>query len=152
MGLRGDAAIVGIAEMKPARRPEGPFKLALEQWADLAKQALEDAGIAAGEVNGIISSSGVQGISMFVPATISEYLGAKVNFAEVVDLGGATAVGMVWRAAAFLRPRPRATLPGCAAPPRAGPPARSRCPRRSCRRRARSGRRPAPSRPGHPWP
>jgi acetyl-CoA acetyltransferase len=102
MGLRGDAAIAGIAELKPVRNPQPPFKLALEQWAGLARQALYDAGIEPREVNGIISSSGVQGISMFVPATISEYLGAKVNFAEVVDLGGATAVGMVWRAAAAI--------------------------------------------------
>ncbi len=39
---------------------------------------------------------------MFVPATISEYLGARLNFAEVIDLGGACAAGMVWRAAAAI--------------------------------------------------
>ena len=37
---------------------------------------------------------------MFVPATIAEYCGFEVNYAERVDLGGASAVGMVWRAAA----------------------------------------------------
>ncbi len=36
---------------------------------------------------------------MFVPATLSEYLGLPVNFGERVDLGGATSAGMVWRAA-----------------------------------------------------
>ncbi|HXH23286.1 MAG TPA: thiolase family protein [Dehalococcoidia bacterium] len=102
MGLRGEAAIVGIAELKPERRPQGPFKLPIEQWADLAKRALDDAGISPREVNGICSSSSIREASMFVPATISEYLGTKVNFAEVVDLGGATAAGMVWRAAAAI--------------------------------------------------
>ena len=40
--------------------------------------------------------------SLFVPATIAEYCGWSVNFAERIDLGGATAVGMVWRAAAAI--------------------------------------------------
>jgi acetyl-CoA C-acetyltransferase len=102
MGLRGTSAIVGITELKPERRPQGPFKLTLEQWADLTKMALDDAGIPAGAVNGICSSSSIREASMFVPATIAEYLGTKVNFAEVVDLGGATASGMVWRAAAAI--------------------------------------------------
>jgi acetyl-CoA acetyltransferase len=39
---------------------------------------------------------------MFVPATVAEYCGWQVNFAEKLDLGGATAVGMVWRAAAAI--------------------------------------------------
>ena len=102
MGLKGEAAIVGMAELKPQRRPVGPFKLAIEQWADLARTALDDAGIHPREVDGICSSSSIREASMFVPATISEYLGTKVNFAEVVDLGGATAAGMVWRAAAAI--------------------------------------------------
>ena len=40
--------------------------------------------------------------TMFVPATIAEYCGWKLNFAERVDLGGASPVGMVWRAAAAI--------------------------------------------------
>ena len=40
MGLRGDAAIVGIAELKPERHYSGPKKFTLEQWADLSKMAL----------------------------------------------------------------------------------------------------------------
>jgi acetyl-CoA acetyltransferase len=39
---------------------------------------------------------------MFVPATIAEYTGWSLNFAERIDLGGASAVGMVWRAAAAI--------------------------------------------------
>jgi acetyl-CoA acetyltransferase len=39
---------------------------------------------------------------MFAPATLSEYLGIPVNYGEVVDLGGATSAGMIWRAAAAI--------------------------------------------------
>ncbi|MEJ8826950.1 hypothetical protein WKW80_33970 [Variovorax humicola] len=39
---------------------------------------------------------------MFVPAMVGEYLGVRLNFAEVADLGGASSVGMVWRAAAAI--------------------------------------------------
>ncbi|MEE9279709.1 MAG: thiolase family protein [Myxococcota bacterium] len=101
MGLRGDAAIVGYAELVPERRPTGKRMFGVEQWADLAHTALEDAGIEAREVNGIVCA-GVREAQMFAPATIAEYLGIAVNFAERVDLGGACAVGMVWRAAAAI--------------------------------------------------
>jgi acetyl-CoA C-acetyltransferase len=127
MGLRGDAAIVGIAELKPERRPQGPFKLTLEQWADLAKMALDDAGIPHGAVNGICSSSSIREASMFVPSTIAEYLGTKVNLAEVVDLGGATAAGMVWRAAAAIELGVAAVVV-CALPSMPSPPPPSRGP------------------------
>ena len=56
MGLRGDAAIVGIAEMKPERRPTGERMFSLEQWAELARVALDDAGIEASEVDGFVTS------------------------------------------------------------------------------------------------
>jgi acetyl-CoA acetyltransferase len=38
--------------------------------------------------------------ALFAPATLAEYLGIAINFGEYVDLGGATAAGMIWRAAA----------------------------------------------------
>jgi acetyl-CoA acetyltransferase len=101
MGLRGDAAIVGFAEYKHERNYTGPRRFTLEQWADLTAVALEDAGLEAGDVDGIVCSD-IREAGMFTPATIAEYLGQPVNFAERVDLGGATAVGMVWRAAAAI--------------------------------------------------
>lgn len=101
MGLRGDAAIVGFAELTPERRPSGKRLFGVEQWADLAHKALVDAKIEAKHVNGIVCA-GVREAQMFAPATIAEYLGTAVNFAERVDLGGACAVGMVWRAAAAI--------------------------------------------------
>ncbi len=101
MGLRGEAAIVGVADWKPERKYEGPRVPMLEQIAELARLALVDAGIEAAEVDGLVTPM-VAETRGFVPATVAEYLGLEVNFAEKVDLGGANAVGMVWRAAAAI--------------------------------------------------
>jgi len=100
-GLRGDAAIVGVADWKPERKPTGPRQFMLEQWAELARLALQDAGIEAGEVDGLVTPR-IGETSNFVPATVAEYCGFEVNLAEMVDLGGANSVGMVWRAAAAI--------------------------------------------------
>jgi acetyl-CoA acetyltransferase len=99
MGLVGEAAIVGIAEYAPERRATAPRKFTLEQWADLAALALDDAGLTAADVDGIVCAR-IPESAMFVPSTIAEYCGFEVALAELVDLGGATTVGMVWRAAA----------------------------------------------------
>src|SRR2546423_6547293 len=100
MGLRGDACIVGIAERPAERKFTGTPTLTLEQWAGLAADALHDAGVAPADVDGVVCAGDVAEASLFVPATVAEYCGWSVNFAERIDLGGATAVGMVWRAAA----------------------------------------------------
>jgi acetyl-CoA acetyltransferase len=102
MGLRGDAAIVGFAEHRSERHFTGTPRFALEQWADVAALALEDAGIESSEVDGIACAGDVRESSHFVPATVAEYCGWSVNFAERLDLGGASPVGMVWRAAAAI--------------------------------------------------
>lgn len=102
MGLRGEAQIVGYSERKSERKFTGTPKLTLEQWADLAAEALVDAGIEAHEVDGLVCAADVTESQQFVPATVAEYLGWSVNFAERVDLGGATSVGAVWRAAAAI--------------------------------------------------
>ena len=73
----------------------------MAQWATLAADALADAGLGPDDLDGIVCSD-IREASMFVPATVVEYLGRPVNFAERIDLGGATAVGMVWRAAAAI--------------------------------------------------
>ena len=101
MGLRGEAAIVGFVELAPERKPTRPPMFTLEQWARLAKSAIDDAGLHPRSVNGLVTS-GIAESSIFVPATLSEYLGLPINFGEVVDLGGATSAGMVWRAAAAI--------------------------------------------------
>lgn len=100
-GLRGDAAIVGFAEWPSERRHQGPRSFQIEQWAQLAAEALADAGIESSEVNGLVTST-LRESTDFVPATIAEYCGWEVSFAERVDIGGAGPVGSVWRAAAAI--------------------------------------------------
>ncbi|OBK93605.1 thiolase family protein [Mycobacterium sp. 1165178.9] len=98
-GLRGEAAIVGIAELPAERRPTRAPLFTLDQYAVLAKMVIEDAGVDPRCINGLLTH-GVAESAMFAPATLCEYLGLALDFGERVDLGGATAAGMIWRAAA----------------------------------------------------
>ncbi|ABM15046.1 MULTISPECIES: thiolase family protein [Mycolicibacterium] len=102
MGLRGEAAIVGYVELPPERLNKAtPAPFTLEQWAELGAAALDDAGLSGELVDGIVTTH-LSESEIFVPSTVTEYLGVRANFAEMVDLGGASAVGMVWRAAAAI--------------------------------------------------
>lgn len=102
MGLRGGAAIVGVADHPSERRYTGPRSFSLGQWAELSARALADAGIAAHEVNGVVCVGDIAESSMFQPTTIAEYCGWALDYADRVDLGGASAVAAVWRAAAAI--------------------------------------------------
>lgn len=103
MGLKGHAAIIGTAQYKPEKYATAPKMFHLEQVADLAARALRDAGLKAEDLDGlVINGPHFHEASVFVPAMAAEYLGLRLNFAEVVDLGGCTSVGMVWRAAAAI--------------------------------------------------
>lgn len=97
-GLRGEAAIVGIAELPAQRKQTRPELFTIDQYAALAAMVSRDAGLDATVINGIVCH-GVAESAMFAPATLSEYLGLPIDFGERVDLGGATSAGMVWRAA-----------------------------------------------------
>ena len=100
MGLRGEAAIVGYVELPPERLSKAtPAPFTLEQWAELGAAALADAGLPGDLVDGIVTTH-LGETEIFVPSTVAEYLGVRANFAELVDLGGASAAGMIWRAAA----------------------------------------------------
>jgi acetyl-CoA C-acetyltransferase len=97
-GLRGEAAIVGIAELPPRRKQERLY-MGLESYAELARMALEDAGLPLSEVDGLITGPNLQEARMLIPSAITEYLGVGSNFFDIVDLGGATGAGQVMRAA-----------------------------------------------------
>jgi acetyl-CoA C-acetyltransferase len=97
-GLRGEAAIVGIAELPAQRKQTRPELFTIDQYAALAAMVVTDAGLDASLVNGLVCH-GVAESDMFAPATLSEYLGLPIDFGERVDLGGASSAGMVWRAA-----------------------------------------------------
>jgi acetyl-CoA acetyltransferase len=123
MGKR-EAAIVGLAEWAPQRRWDRPM-FSLEAGAELAALALADAGIAHDEVDGLVSGPVFES-PMFAPSALAEYLGVRANFAEIVDLGGASAAGMIWRAAAAIEVGICDTvLVVCATVPPPAPPSRS---------------------------
>jgi acetyl-CoA acetyltransferase len=95
-----EAAIIGLSEWAPKRVWERPM-FSLEAAALLAKDALADAGVEKDEVDGLVT--GMVGESpMFAPSALAEYLGVRANYGEVVDLGGASPAGMIWRAAAAI--------------------------------------------------
>lgn len=103
MGLRGTAALVGAAQYKPERYATAPRMLHLEQVADLGRLALQDAGLELQDLDGlVVTGAYFHEANQFVPAMVAEYLGVKLNFAETIDLGGASSVGAVWRAAAAI--------------------------------------------------
>jgi acetyl-CoA acetyltransferase len=100
MSLRAAAAVVGVAEMAP-QRYTGDASI-LDLLSAVAVEAMGDAGFERAQVDGLIVHP-IGGLPGFVPATVAEYLGLQPTFAEIVDLGGATGAGMVWRAAAAIQ-------------------------------------------------
>ena len=53
-GLRGEAAIVGIAELPAERKQTRPPSFTLDQYALLAKMVVDDAGVDPAVVNGLV--------------------------------------------------------------------------------------------------
>ncbi|MGW0816954.1 thiolase family protein [Streptomyces viridiviolaceus] len=100
MSLRSAAALVGAAETPPRRTTLGLSTL--EMIALTAANAVTDAGMEPGEIDGLLVGPQVGETPQHVPATVAEYLGLRPRYADVVDLGGATGAGMVWRAAAAI--------------------------------------------------
>ena len=99
MGKRA-AAIVGFTEWAPQRKWDRPM-FGLEAAAQLAAEALADVGLEKDAVDGLVIG-GLQESPLFAPLALAEYLGIQSHFNEVVDIGGATSAGMVWRAAAAI--------------------------------------------------
>lgn len=100
MTLRQRCAVVGVAEIPPARSTPGVTTL--EMLARVSRMALKDSGLTPADIDGLIVGPQVGETPQHVPATVAEYLGLQPRFADIVDLGGATGAGMVWRAAAAI--------------------------------------------------
>lgn len=93
-------AIAGIAELPPVRRTKGATTLGM--IADVSAEAVQDAGLDPGAVDGLLVGPQVGETPQHVPATVAEYLGLAPTMSNVVDLGGASGAGMAWRAAAAI--------------------------------------------------
>lgn len=100
MNRRSTGAIAGIGELKPVRRTEGATTL--QFIADAVRLAVEDAGLEKDAIDGLLVGPQVGETPQHVPATVAEYLGMEPRMSNVVDLGGASGAGMVWRAAAAI--------------------------------------------------
>ena len=61
-----------------------------------------DAGISPEQIDGLLVGPQVGETPQHVPATVAEYFGMQPTMSNVVDLGGASGPGMVWRAAAAI--------------------------------------------------
>ncbi|HSE44145.1 MAG TPA: thiolase family protein, partial [Gemmatimonadales bacterium] len=97
-GLRGEAAIAGVAEMSPERKPSRLW-MGLEVYSELARRALDDAGMSIRDVDALLTGNNLQEAQMFIPATLIEYMGIESHYSEIVDLGGACGAGLILRAA-----------------------------------------------------
>lgn len=97
--LRGVAEIIGVAELAPVRDTGDETELTLA--TDVATTALADAGLAPRDVDGLLIHP-LGSTARFVPATVAEFMGLHLSYGESVDIGGATSVGMLWRAAAAI--------------------------------------------------
>jgi acetyl-CoA acetyltransferase len=94
------AAIVGIGELKPVRYSEEVTTLGF--IAEAVRLAVQDAGLEKDAIDGLLIGPQVGETPQHLPATVSEYLGIQPTMSNVVDLGGATGAGMIWRAAAAI--------------------------------------------------
>jgi hypothetical protein len=98
-GAAGGAAIVGLAELAPVRDTGAETELSLA--AVVGAAALADAGLGPGDADGLLVHP-MDICARLVPSTVGEYLGLDLGYGDSVDLGGASAVGMLWRAAAAI--------------------------------------------------
>jgi acetyl-CoA acetyltransferase len=101
MNRRSQGAIVGIGELKPTRRTQGATTL--DMIAQAVRLAVADSGLEKDAIDGLLVGPQVGETPQHVPATVCEYLGIQPRMSNVVDLGGASGPGMVWRAAAAIQ-------------------------------------------------
>ena len=70
--------------------------------ARVARDAMLDAALLPVDVDGLLLSPTFLGAPITIASMVADSLGIRPAYCDVVDLGGATAAGMVWRAAAAI--------------------------------------------------
>src|SRR3990170_8638631 len=86
--------------MKPTRSPDGRSTLGI--WTDVSRAAILDAGLSIGDIDGLLIGQPITEQAQMWPSILGEYIGIHPKYGNIVDLGGASAAGMVWRAAAAI--------------------------------------------------
>jgi acetyl-CoA C-acetyltransferase len=97
MSLNGAACISGIYE-HPTRKADGLSVLRLH--ADVAKGALEDAGLSRDDVDGYFCAGDAPGLGT---TTVAEYLGLKLSHVDSTECGGSAPILHVAHAAAAIK-------------------------------------------------
>lgn len=80
-----------------------PGRSCLDLHAEAALGALRDAGLAAGEVDGLLCAYSLAEPYQMLSSVVAEYLGLEPGFEAAVSVGGATAAILVMQAAALVR-------------------------------------------------
>ncbi len=93
--FRRKAAIVGVAESDLGETPD---LTELQLHAQAAKRALDDAGIAKSEIDGILSVTSARNVR-FPSVQVAEYLHIVPTYTDSVSLGGSSFEAMVQHAA-----------------------------------------------------
>jgi acetyl-CoA acetyltransferase len=101
MSLKGKAAAIGIAELKPWKDAP-PEMTPLKLMGQLTVEALADAGLEKNDIDGFLVGMPFADPGMIYPASAAEVLGINPRMLNIVDIGGASAAGMIWRAAAAI--------------------------------------------------
>jgi acetyl-CoA C-acetyltransferase len=101
MSLKNKAAAIGIGELKPLKEP-GEGTTALGLMAEVAAEAIADAGLEKKDIDGFLVGMPFNDPGMLYPASAAEVLGLAPRMLNIVDIGGASPAGMVWRAAAAI--------------------------------------------------
>ncbi len=94
------AAITGFAELPASRGGDGVT--ALDLYCRLAREIAADAELERGEIDGLLIHTPFDGFSLYWPTVLGDALALELRYFDVVELGGASAAGMVWRAAAAI--------------------------------------------------
>jgi acetyl-CoA C-acetyltransferase len=100
MSLKNKAAAIGIGELKPLKEPGDATALGL--MAAVAAEAIADAGLEKKDIDGFLTGVPFNDPGMIYPAAAAEVLGLTTRMLNIVDIGGASPAGMMWRAAAAI--------------------------------------------------
>lgn len=100
MSLKGKAAAIGIGELRPMRDPGEAS--ALDLMAAVAAEAIADANLEKKDIDGLLVGMASADPGMIYPSAIAELFDLRPRMLNVLDIGGASGAGMIWRAAAAI--------------------------------------------------
>ncbi|HYA35406.1 MAG TPA: thiolase family protein, partial [Candidatus Binataceae bacterium] len=87
-------------KLKPAKEPGDLTALGL--MATVSAEAIADAGLEKKDIDGFLVGMPYADPGMIYPTSAAEVLGISPRMLNVVDIGGASPAGMIWRAAAAI--------------------------------------------------